>query len=98
MPLSFCTVSGTVCNLDGTPNSDVQVRARVQSTEVDQGGQLLSGSGVTSEPIIAFTGDDGFFSIDLLQGARVEFHIPSINLRKVILVPSEASAQFGDLV
>lgn len=98
MPASFCTVMGTVCNLDGTPNSDVQVRARIESTIADQGGQLITGVGVTNEPIIAFTDDNGFFAIDLLQGARVELHIPSINLRKIILVPTEASAQFEDLV
>jgi len=98
MPASFCTVMGTVCNLDGTPNSDVQVRATIESTEVDQGGQLTSSVGVTSAPIVAFTDDSGFFAIDLLQGARVRLQIPSINLRKIILVPTESSAQFEDLV
>ena len=98
MPAAICTVTGTVCNLDGTPNSDVQVRATIESTLVDQGGQLVSGAGITSGQVIAFTGDDGVFSIDLVQGARVLLQIPSINLRKIILVPAALTAALEDLV
>lgn len=93
-----CTISGTILNADGTPNSDVHVVARVASTEVDQGGQVLGGVGVTSDPIEVFTENDGTFEIVLIQGGTYRLEIPFINLRKDILVPSASTADFADLV
>lgn len=93
-----CTISGTILNADGTPNSDVHVVARVASTEVDQGGQVLGGVGVTSDPIEVFTENDGTFEIVLIQGGTYRLEIPFINLRKDILVPAADTADFADLV
>ena len=78
---STCTITGTVCNLDGSPNCEVTIRATVLSTEDDKGGQLASDIGVTSDGVEAFTEDDGSFSITLLQGAKVLLEIPQIHLR-----------------
>lgn len=93
-----CTISGTILNADGTPNSDTHVVARVISTEVDQGGQVLGSAGVTSIAIEVFTEDDGTFEIVLIQGGQYQLEIPFINLRKTILVPAATTANFADLV
>jgi hypothetical protein len=70
----------------------------VKSTQPDQGGQVAGGAGISSVPIEAFTGDTGVFSIQLIQGSTVLLEIPTINLRKEILVPATATADFADLV
>jgi hypothetical protein len=94
-----CTVSGTICKLDGTPApSGTQISATVKSTQADQGGQLAGGAGVSSAAIEAFTGDAGTFSIQLIQGSTVLLEIPAINLRKEIVVPAENTADFSTLV
>jgi hypothetical protein len=93
-----CIITGEVLNLDGTPNSDVQIKAWVDSTCMDQGGQLVGEAGVTSKQIDAFTEDDGTFSITLLRGAKVRIEIEAIHLRKYILVPDAETALFSDLV
>lgn len=94
----ICTVTGTICKADGTPVAGVQVKATIKSTQQDQGGQIASGSGVTSAPIEAFTDDDGLFGIDLVQGGVYVLEIPSINLRKQIVVPVEVTVPFTGLI
>ena len=68
MPAATCDVTGTICNVDGTPLAGAQVRAEIASTEEDQGGQLAGSVGVSSEKVSAIAGDDGVFTICLLQG------------------------------
>ena len=94
----ICTVTGTVCKADGTILPGVQVVATIKSTQQDQGGQVADGVGVTSDPVEAFTGDDGVFGIDLIQGAMVLLEIDTINLRKEILVPAETTIDFTTLI
>jgi len=94
----ICTVTGTICKADGSIYSGVQVVATIKSTQQDQGGQVVVGVGVGSDPIEAFTGDDGSFGIDLIQGAIVLLEINLINLRKEILVPTESTADFVTLI
>ena len=99
MPPLVCTISCSLCALDGTPvPSGTQVSATVKSTQADQGGQLAGGVGISSAPIEAFTDDAGLFSVQLVQGATVLIEIPAINLRKEILVPATATALLADLV
>jgi len=96
---AVCTVTGTICKLDGTAvPAGTQISATVKSTQPDQGGQLASGAGIASTPIEAFTGDTGEFGIQLIQGSTVLLEIPTINLRKEILVPLTVTADFADLV
>lgn len=94
----ICTVTGTITNADGTPNPEVQIVAMVESRQVDQGGQVVGGVGITSDPIEVFTEDDGTFALNLVQGSRVLLEIPSINLRKTILVPAMTTVDFADLI
>ena len=92
-----CQVSGTICGIDGTPKAGAQVRATVQSTQADQGGQVAGGAGITSETVSAITADDGTFTIQLLQGSIVDLQVPDINMDKQVTIPAEATADFVDL-
>ena len=98
--MATCIISGTVLDLDGTPNSDVQIIAVLEQSTIedDLSGQLVGSDGVTIKQIEAFTEDDGTFEITLLQTARVLLSIPSIQLRKVITVPATATANLEDLI
>jgi len=94
----LCTVFGTVVNPDGSPNSDVQVRATIESTKSTKDGQTVGTLGVTGKRIEVFTDDAGFFEVQLLQGASVVLSIPDIELEKTITVPALASADFNTLI
>lgn len=96
--MPICTVTGTLTKLDETPISGQQVYATIKSTEQDQGGQTAGATGVSSDTIEAFTGDDGVFAVDVLQGAIVLLEIPAINLRKEIEIPAEATIDFTALI
>ena len=98
MPPAICTVTGTICKADGSIMPGVQVVATIKSTQQDQGGQVASSVGVVSDPIEAFTGDDGVFGIDLIQGAVVLLEIDFINLRKEMGVPAETTVDFVTLI
>jgi len=96
--MAICTVTGTICKADETPLANQQVKATIKSTQQDQGGQVAGTKGIVSDPIEAFTEDDGTFGIDLVQGATVLLEIPTINLRKEILVPAEVTVDFTTLI
>lgn len=95
-----CTISGTILNADGTPNSDATIIATVQSSLDDYGGQVAVAAvvGVTSVPIEVFTEDDGTFELTLIQGLRCLLEIQAINLRKEIVVPAATTADFISLI
>lgn len=98
MPATTATVTGIICKADGSPVSGSQIKVTIESTEQDQGGQVASDAGITSDQVEAFTDDLGAFSIDLVAGATVVLEIPAINLRKTITVPASGSADFTTLV
>ena len=95
---AVCLVTGTICGVDGSAKEGAQVRATMKSTQLDQGGQVAGGAGVTSEVVSAITQADGTFALQLLQGATVDLEIPDINLRKEILVPALSTVDFATLV
>jgi hypothetical protein len=96
--MAICTVTGTICKADETPLANQLVKATIKSTQQDQGGQVAGTKGVVSDPIEAFSEDDGSFGIDLIQGATVLLEIPTINLRKEILVPAQVTVDFTTLI
>ncbi len=96
--MAICIVTGTICKADGTVLEGVAVVGTIKSTLEDQGGQVADSCGVSSEAIEATTQSDGTFSIDLIQGSTVLLEIDSINLRKEILVPALATADFTTLI
>ena len=85
--MALCEITGTIQALDESPVAEAQVRATVQSTEGCQSGQVVSGAGITSDPVVAFTDATGHFSILLKQGATALLEIPAINLGRMITVP-----------
>jgi hypothetical protein len=96
--MATCDVTGEITKLDQTPLVGVHVVASVRSTMDDQGGQVAGLVGVSSESIEAFTDADGKFCITLVQGAVVLLEIPSINLRKEVLVPVVQTVDFLQLI
>lgn len=96
--MAICTVTGTICKADETPLANQLVKATIKSTQQDQGGQVAGTKDVVSDPIEAFSEDDGSFGIDLIQGATVLLGIPTINLRKEILVPAQVTVDFTTLI
>lgn len=95
---TVCNITGTICGVDGSAKAGIQVRATIKSTELDQGGQVASGAGVTSEIVSAITQEDGTFSIEIVQGATIDLDIPDINLKKEVIVPTELTADFVSLI
>ena len=93
-----CDVTGIICNIDGSAVEGAQIRATVKSTEVDQGGQVASGAGITSEKISAISQSDGTFSLMVIQGATILLEIPEINLKKEVVIPAQATVDFVDLI
>lgn len=98
MPIAITTVTGTICKVDGTAVVGSQVRGTICSTEDDHGGQVASGSGVSSDQTEAFTDESGAFSIDFISGAIVLLEIPDINLRKEVLIPAASPVDFVSLI
>lgn len=88
--MATCLLTGFIVQADGTPAADVTVRATIRSTEDDQSGQFADDGAVTSEPVVAFTGSDGRFSLAVPQGATMLFEVAAVNLRKLISVPRQA--------
>ena len=87
--MAVCLLEGYIQNADGTPAIGVTVWLRVASTEADQAGQFADAGGVTSEPVVTFTGEDGRFSMPAAPGATMLLEISAINLRKYISVPRQ---------
>ena len=98
MAAPTCEITGSVCNGDGTIVPGAIVKAAIKSTGTDQGGQFAGAAGVTSFDIEAFTEETGSFVITLIQGGTFLLEIPSINLRKEIVVPLDSTALLSDLV
>lgn len=94
----LCVVFGVVIDADGTPNTDVSVKGTIVSTKDTKDGQIVDSFGITNKAIEAFTDDNGFFEISLLQGASVILNIPTIELNREIAVPAQATVDFQDLL
>ena len=95
----LCSVFGTIVDLDGNPNTDIQVVAEIVSEDETKDGQIVDTFGVTSNKIECFTDDNGFFEITLMQGAAVILDIPTIDLRKEIAIPTDKTVvDFRDLI
>lgn len=94
----ICVLFGTVLDVNGDPNTNVQVQIRIQSTKEGKEGQFVDSDGVTSDFLEVFTDDAGFWEADVMQGATVDVIIPKINLDVEIEVPAAASADITTLI
>ena len=84
--MDTCIITGTIAQLGGAPKPDVMVSATVQET-TDGAGQIAGGGGITAEPLVTFTGDDGTFTLELVQGAKAVLEIQAVGLKRHIDVP-----------
>ena len=89
----ICVLEGIVTNLQGARMPDIEVIA----TLVKYPQEIGKCPQITLEPITVYTGSDGRFSIPLLQGALVEFDIPSVGFSRNVTVPAKAYEFITDL-
>jgi hypothetical protein len=88
-----CTLSGTLYGPTGAVVAGALVRARVVGTPpVEAGGGHASG-----DPVVAYTGTDGAWSIALPQGLTVWIEIPAAGIDHSFTVPSSSTATLDGL-
>jgi len=91
---NLCVIEGVVSNLQGVRLVDCEVKAHLMIFPKS----LAPGVFVDSrEPICTLTGDDGRFSLPLLQGTLVRLEIPAVGYSRDITVPCLAFAFITDL-
>ena len=95
---AICVVFGTIVNPDGTPNTDIEIKATVVSEKDSKDGQIVGGLGVTGKQVEAFTDDNGFFEIPLIQGSMVNLSIPKIELEREVQIPAKEVIDFNELL
>jgi hypothetical protein len=89
----ICVLEGIVTNLQGVRMPDVAVSATIVKFPQEIGKCPQ----VTLEPIMAYTGSDGRFSIPLLQGILVQLDIEAVGFSRNITVPAKAYEFITDL-
>ncbi len=88
-------IFGFIKDADGAPVNNATVSVKILSTPyINNSGD--DGVLITDGLIIAQTDVAGFFTIDLITGAIVEFFISSANYRRTITIPV-ASTNLFDL-
>lgn len=96
-PINFtgpiCVVEGTLMDLQGVRQSDKTVTARIVSPPEGSANHSF----VTNQTVSILTGEDGRFSLPLLQGAKVIFEIDDARISDPILIPAAAFVFFDDL-
>jgi hypothetical protein len=90
----ICVIEGIVTNLQGVRLPDVEIVA----TLVKFPHAPETASQVTLQPIVTLTGSDGRFSLALLQGALVQFDIPSVGFSRNITIPEKAYEFITDIL
>ena len=81
-----CIINGHIYTLDGEPAVGVAVTARILSVPT-----VLSGIGILDDSITVKTDATGEFFIELVRLAEVYVDIPSIQYRRIFVVPNSAS-------
>jgi hypothetical protein len=85
--MNLCTISDHVIDPAGVAMENVGISARVLSVP-----KILSGAGVATQIVQAFTDSSGYFSFSLIQGITADVIIPEVGYRRSVLVPSTATA------
>jgi hypothetical protein len=89
----ICVVEGCIIDLQGRRVADVSVKARIVSPPTHGGGHSF----VTTKEVSTLTGEDGRFSLPLLQTARVIFEINDTKVCDPIAIPELPYTFFDDL-
>jgi hypothetical protein len=89
----ICVVEGCITDLQGRRVCDVQVTARI----VNPPESVQDHSFITKETMTTLTGEDGRFSLPLLQCARVIFEIDDVRVSDPISIPAQPYVFFDEL-
>tara|TARA_Y100000310_G_scaffold327181_1_gene393142 strand:+ start:297 stop:1163 length:867 start_codon:yes stop_codon:yes gene_type:complete len=88
-----CVIKDHVVDLQGNAAENVPVFARLLALPT-----LVSGVGVQDRTFSAVTDAQGFFQLQLIQGATVDITIPSTGYRRTLTVPSTTIADLFSIV
>ena len=88
----ICVVEGCITDLQGMRVPDVKALARVVTPP--EGAEHTS---IIKDEIYVLTGEDGRFSLPILQGARVIFEIDDARVSDPITIPEQPYVFFDDL-
>ncbi len=95
---SLCLLSGTICDVTGHPDEDVDIRVRVLP---EDSGQVIGSTGtkasITEDEIEVNTNALGQFDIYLIIGATVELSIRRTGYMVVFVVPKQAVLLLEDV-
>lgn len=89
----ICVVEGILMDLQGVRRPDIEITARIVTPPANSspGGYIIDGI------ISTLSGEDGRFSLPLLQGASVLFEIDRARISDPVSIPLTAYIQFDEL-
>jgi hypothetical protein len=88
--LSTNILTGNLIDLSGNPMENESVQARVISSPTIIGTSPNIG-GLGTDIISTVTDSVGFFALEVVQGSIVDIIIPSVNFRRTLTVPANAT-------
>lgn len=80
--LPTCTLTGTILDLGNSPMVNTPVVVKIIDVPT-----LLVSAGISDTSIAARTNVDGYFSVIVVQGAKIDVSIPEMNYRRKFIVP-----------
>jgi hypothetical protein len=89
------TLTGSLIDLSGKPLVGIAVSAKLLSLPEVLGSTTLAG--VCTDLISVKSDTEGFFALEVLQGATVDISIPRINYRRSLVVPANTTDELFTL-
>lgn len=93
-PPSVTDLYGFIYNPDGTPVEGATVSVKVLTPPQVLSSADPEGFGITTPTISTKTDAEGFFTLKVVSGLTVDVLIPSIQYRRVLIVPATNSNVF----
>ena len=90
--VATCVIKDHIVDLGGTAVENVSVYARLLALPTN-----VSGVSVQDRVFSATTDENGFFELQLIQGATVDITIPSTGFRRNLVVPSSTLANLFEI-
>lgn len=87
-----CVIEGCITDLQGARKSDIKVTARITTPPTG-----LEHTSILQKEVYTLTGEDGRFSLPLLQGVGVIFEINDTRVSDTITVPNVPYVFFDSL-
>ena len=89
----ICVIEGKVADLQGRRISDVEVTARI----IERPQVLDPSTTIIKDELSTLSGEDGRFSLPILQGAKVIFEINRTRISDPIEIPAQDFEFFNNL-